>query len=110
MCCEITPTKIKNIDTFVERLIQETISEAFHEYYMLRNKGVGAINFAYESTENDEVVLRKKLKSPNSEVNSKINGFADNVNTNCLHKIAQKVSLRNYLIYQRFKILFLKKI
>ncbi|KAJ8943965.1 hypothetical protein NQ318_013546 [Aromia moschata] len=66
LSADLPPTKIRNIQTFVERIIQETFFEAFHEYYMLQNQNeTGNINLAYETTEEDDVVvtLRKKCKT-----------------------------------------------
>ncbi|KAJ8936010.1 hypothetical protein NQ314_012536 [Rhamnusium bicolor] len=61
---DLPPTKITNVETLVERLIQDTFFEAFQEYFMLQNKSeTGKINLAYEITEEDDVVtLRRKCK------------------------------------------------
>lgn len=86
---DLPPTKIVNVETFVERLIQETFFEAFQEYYMLaNNQNLGSINLAYESTEDDCLVtLRKKNK--NEEKPKKISTENGKY---CLHKKQQKVS------------------
>ncbi|XP_028145587.1 protein ABHD8-like [Diabrotica virgifera virgifera] len=97
---ELPPTKIKNIATFVERLIQDTFFEACHEYYMLRtkdhqptNSDNGKVNLGYEITDEDNVVitLRRKLNDASK------NDFAANktelrnsfcVRKTCVHKKA----------------------
>lgn len=58
---DIIPKRIVNVETFVERIIQETIFEAFQEYYILQGQSKGIDNLAYQKIENDvdEVILRK---------------------------------------------------
>ncbi|KAF5293318.1 hypothetical protein FQR65_LT10983 [Abscondita terminalis] len=61
----IPPTKIVNLETFVERLIQETLFEVFQEYFMktatnLNNQNDGLCNYAFSSCDElDGVMLRK---------------------------------------------------
>lgn len=57
----MVPKRIVNVETFVERIIQETIFEAFQEYYILQNQTKGIDNLGYQKVENelDEVILRK---------------------------------------------------
>ncbi|KAK5639123.1 hypothetical protein RI129_011615 [Pyrocoelia pectoralis] len=72
----LPPTKIINMETFVERLIQETLFEAFQEYVMKamkRNKNMDGIqNYAFVNEEDElkDVILRRQNKS---------------VTKNCLH-------------------------
>lgn len=83
-----TPTKIINVETFVERLIQETFFEAFQEYYMQSLKKSGNVNLAYEPSEEDDVVvtLRKKFKHPNRHLPED----AKHSERICSHKRAKK--------------------
>ncbi|XP_056646507.1 protein ABHD8-like [Diorhabda sublineata] len=92
---ELSPTKITNIATFVERLIQDTFFEAFYEYYMVKNKdnrgrntNNGQINLGYEVTDEDNIVitLRKKTKSNDFAANKTDlrNSFC--VRKTCIHK------------------------
>lgn len=59
-------TRITNVETFVERLLQETLFEAFQEYLVSRsikltnNVKQGVSNSAYAISE-DEVLLRKSI-------------------------------------------------
>ncbi|KAK4871584.1 hypothetical protein RN001_015708 [Aquatica leii] len=62
----IPPTKIVNLETFVERLIQETLFEVFQEYFMKtninlkkKNHGVSNYGFSHGDDEFDGVILRK---------------------------------------------------
>ncbi|EFA11067.2 protein ABHD8 isoform X2 [Tribolium castaneum] len=57
---EAAPKRIVDVESFVERIIQDTIFEAFQEYYVLRNQN-GVINLAYQKSEDDGVVLRKPV-------------------------------------------------
>jgi hypothetical protein len=66
------PKRIINVETFVERIIQETIFEAFQEYYIIQNQAKGVVNLAYQKLDDEDgVVLRKPqfltvTKQPNS--------------------------------------------
>ncbi|XP_060515892.1 protein ABHD8-like isoform X2 [Cylas formicarius] len=73
------PTKIKDVETFVQHLIQETFYEAFQEYYA-RHKESGEVNAAYETTEADGIVTLLKKKTP---VTEKPQG---NAKKQCVHK------------------------
>lgn len=86
------------METFVERIIQETLFEAFYEYYMLKKKESGTLNLSYETTEDDEVVtLRKKVKkigtafSNKHSADKRISGKNMHGSHNCVHKNVQKV-------------------
>ncbi|CAH0561772.1 unnamed protein product [Brassicogethes aeneus] len=76
------PTKIINVETFVDRLIQETFFESFQEYYMsLSNKTSGKVNLAYDITEEEfGVTLRKK-------------NYHDVEKKQCVHKKSHKKPL-----------------
>lgn len=57
---DIPPTRITNVDTFVERLVQETLFEALQEYVMNKNVKFnpnnvkqGVSNTSYEVSEDD---------------------------------------------------------
>lgn len=99
---ELPSTKIKNVETFIERLIQDTFFEAFQEYYILKNNETGKINLAYETTEDDVIVtLRRKFKpcvrgteTPKSIAIPNVNICSvDGSKLNkCVHKKVQKVS------------------
>lgn len=98
---DILPTKIKNVETLVERIIQETFFEAFYEYYMLKKKDSDNINFSYETTEVEEVVtLRKKVKQngqlfPSQQYNEKkFDGKNADSKHKCIHRNTQKVNSR----------------
>lgn len=58
---DVISKRIVNVETFVERIIQETIFEAFQEYYILQNQTKGIDNLGFQKVENDvdEVILRK---------------------------------------------------
>lgn len=70
------PTRITNVHTFVERLVQETLFEAFQEYVMSikinpKNVKEGVSNTSYEATEDgtDGILLRSiKSKCDNAAV------------------------------------------
>lgn len=86
------------METFVERIIQETFLEAFYEYYMLKKKESGTTNPSYETTEDGEVItLRKKVKQnglafSNRPYSDKItDGKHVEGSHNCVHKNLQKV-------------------
>ena len=80
---DAVPKRIVNVETFVERIIQETIFEAFQEYCVLRSQGKGVVNLGYQKIDDEDVVLRKK-PLPVSKQPTK---------THCLHKKhVQKVS------------------
>lgn len=87
------------METFVERIIQETFFEAFYEYYMLKKKESGTANLSYETTGDDEVVtLRKKIKpngltlSNKRQAENKTDGKNLGSSYNCVHKKVQNVS------------------
>lgn len=106
---DVPPTKIKNVETFVERIIQETFFEAFYEYYMLKKKDSGTMNPAYDTTDEDEevVTLRKKVKqnglafsNKSSDDKKPLGKNTDSVH-NCVHKNVQRVSVLNiFFIFQ----------
>uniref|UniRef100_A0A1Y1N067 Uncharacterized protein n=1 Tax=Photinus pyralis TaxID=7054 RepID=A0A1Y1N067_PHOPY len=65
----IPPTKIINLETFVERLIQETLFEAFQEYLMKAtkrrtkcDKSTGGVSNLAFVQEDDGVILRRQIK------------------------------------------------
>lgn len=102
---DVVPTKIKNVETFVERIIQETFFEAFYEYYILRKKESGTINLSYEQSEDDEVVtLRKKVKQngilfSNGHFSDKKLDATNVENVHkCNHRNLQKVSLSSICV------------
>ncbi|CAG9816824.1 unnamed protein product [Phaedon cochleariae] len=99
---DLPPIKITNVETYVERLIQDTFFEAFHEFYISESKEFGETNFGYETTEVDDVVvtLRRKIK-PNTIIKSIKNAndipvirasncSTDNLKINCVHQKVQK--------------------
>ncbi|XP_018578974.1 protein ABHD8-like [Anoplophora glabripennis] len=102
---DLPPTKIKNVETFVERLIQDTFFEAFQEYYILKSKNeTGKTNLAYETTEDDVIVtLRRKFKPSTKDtenIKSAANPSENNKNSvddsrfkRCVHKKVQKKPL-----------------
>ncbi|CAG9855301.1 unnamed protein product [Phyllotreta striolata] len=96
-CTEQPPIKITNLTTFVERLIQETFLEAFHEYYMLQTKsegikGTGQVNLGYEITdeENEVITIRKKLKSNEKAASFRTDIRRASPKKSCVHKKNQK--------------------
>lgn len=78
---ELTPKRIINVETFVERIVQETIFEAFQEYFIIKNREKGIINLAFD----EEVLLRKRQFILNNSVSQK---------HHCLHKHVQNVSMK----------------
>lgn len=90
---DVPPTKIKNVETFVERIIQETFLEAFYEFYMIKKKESGAINFSYETTEDDEVVTLRRKINQNGNLERKSDSKTVNSSQNCVHKNTQKVCM-----------------
>ncbi|KAJ8982832.1 hypothetical protein NQ317_010454 [Molorchus minor] len=98
LSADLPPTKIRNIETFVERLIQETFFEVFHEFYILQNKNkTGNINLAYETTEEDDILVTLRIK--HKPVTKGSNASLNKVNRNstdskrCVHKKVQKKPL-----------------
>lgn len=100
---DLPPTKITNLATFVERLIQDTFFEAFHEYYMSqtktlnRNKDMCQINLGYEVTDEENIVvtLRRKLKfngvSKEDSTAIKTDVKSSCPKKSCVHKKVQQV-------------------
>ncbi|KAJ8918676.1 hypothetical protein NQ315_014996 [Exocentrus adspersus] len=99
---DLPPTKIISVQTFVERLIQETFFEAFQEYCVLQNrKETGKINLAYDTTEEDDVIVTLRRK-PEKETNNSIANHQETTNRDsvddfklhrCVHKKVQKKPL-----------------
>lgn len=57
---DMKPTKIFNLETFVERIIQETCFEAFHEYYMIQKDQKFKCNVNLSYGTDDDVILPDK--------------------------------------------------
>lgn len=113
---DLPPTKIKNVETFVERLIQDTFFEAFQEYYILKNKNeTGKTNLAYETTEDDVIITIRRKFTPCAKDTETLKATSHpNVNkssadgsklSKCVHKKVQKVS---FFIFVSQKHLFLE--
>lgn len=64
---ERPPVKIINMDTYVERLLQETFFEAFQEYFMHQNmqsiSGIDNPTYINSESNLEDVVLRRKKNS-----------------------------------------------
>lgn len=105
---DVPPTKIKNVETFVERIIQETFFEAFYEYYMLKKKESGTVNMSYETTEDDEVVTLRKnanqngLTFSNRHYSDKKGDPKTEGSRNCVHQNVQRVSHAKYLTNETY--------
>nr|XP_022902003.1 protein ABHD8-like [Onthophagus taurus] len=61
---DLPATKIVDVETFVERLIQDTYFEALQEY-LVKVKNIGIDNLAFQTLDElDGVMLRRKFDSP----------------------------------------------
>ncbi|KAL3290186.1 hypothetical protein HHI36_023546 [Cryptolaemus montrouzieri] len=82
-------SKIRNVDTFVERLIQDTIFEALQEFYMvecLKNNSLGVVNLAFaleEDTAKQKSYTHGELKESQENISTTDNNFDSN---KCKHK------------------------
>lgn len=84
--------KIVNIETYIERLMQETFLQAFQEYFILKgsDKKNGLDNLGYLKDFNDVVLRRKDQRKSGETANQDINKYTFTVNKSCVHRKDQQ--------------------
>ncbi|KAF7269563.1 hypothetical protein GWI33_017453 [Rhynchophorus ferrugineus] len=84
---ELVPHLFHSVETFIENLIKETLTEAFQEYSKKHNQEGGVDNYAYETSEDDvECIMRKKGKCDESYNRIFLQSSLNISHKNCVHK------------------------